>query len=395
MCFRLVVGHGVSLARPYDNVWNNARQGRRVDLMSHSSPVTTGPARTAEPDAAGAAPSPRRERDPWLDNAKFVLVALVVVGHFLTGIIRHVPAAHVLYLWIFSFHIPSFVFLAGYLSRSRSLEARALQNVVTRLLAPYLMFTAVYAVATVAWFGQNRAELIDPYWLLWFLPALAAWRIGTPLLLNLRWTLAIALALGLGAGVFSQIGSDFTLQRIFALAPFYVLGAVVSPALMDRLRSRAAAMTGAGVLLLALPLTVLVRSRYENPQQWLYWNWGYDRLKVDTATGMGLRLSLYLVTAIMIFAALAVMPRAKSFITSLGAASIYTYLLHGLLVKTLQVTGVDDRVTGIFALVLAVALCVAAAALLASGPVRKVFRPVVEPRLRWLLRPVPTRSSGT
>ena len=364
--------------------------------MSHSSPVTTtGPAGTAEPDAAGAAPSPRRERDPWLDNAKFVLVALVVVGHFLTGIIRHVPAAHVLYLWIFSFHIPAFVFLAGYLSRSRSLEARALQNVVTRLLAPYLMFTAVYAVATVAWFGQNRAELIDPYWLLWFLPALAAWRIGTPLLLNLRWPLAIALALGLGAGVFSQIGSDFTLQRIFALAPFYVLGAVVSPALMDRLRSRAAAMTGAGVLLLALPLTVLVRSRYENPQQWLYWNWGYDRLKVDTATGMGLRLSLYLVTAIMIFAALAVMPRAKSFITSLGAASIYTYLLHGLLVKTLQVTGVDDRVTGGFALVLAVALCVAAAALLASGPVRKVFRPVVEPRLRWLLRPVPTRSSGT
>lgn len=328
------------------------------------------------------------ERDPWLDNAKFVLVALVVTGHFLTGLVRREPAAHVIYLWIFTFHIPAFVFLAGYLSRSRSLNSRQLQNVVSRLLAPYLIFTLVYAGATVLWFGENRAELIDPYWLLWFLPALAAWRIGTPLLLNLRWPLALALLLGLGAGVFSQIGSDFTLQRIFALGPFYVLGAVVSPALVTRLRSRAAAFTGASILLVALLITMVARQQFENPQQWLYWNWGYDRLKVDSLTGIAIRLALYLVSALMIFAALSVVPRAKSVITALGAASIYTYLLHGLVVKSLQVTGFDDRVTSLPALVLALILCLVAAGLLASSPVRRVFQPLVEPRLRWLLRPL-------
>ena len=45
-------------------------------------------------------------------------------------------------------------------SRSRTLSSRHLQNVVTRLIAPYLIFTAIYALATMLWFGENRAELI-------------------------------------------------------------------------------------------------------------------------------------------------------------------------------------------------------------------------------------------
>ncbi|QCC78190.1 hypothetical protein [Nocardioides daphniae] len=58
-----------------------------------------------------AASAPLR-RDPWIDNAKTVLVTLVVVGHFLTIAPESAPAAHV-YDFLYLFHIPAFVLVSG------------------------------------------------------------------------------------------------------------------------------------------------------------------------------------------------------------------------------------------------------------------------------------------
>ena len=60
-------------------------------------------------------------RDPWLDNAKMTLVTLVVIGHMWTllpetGLNRH------LYDFLYSWHIPAFVLVTGYLSRSFTWE---------------------------------------------------------------------------------------------------------------------------------------------------------------------------------------------------------------------------------------------------------------------------------
>lgn len=59
-------------------------------------------------------PPPPPGRDPWPDNAKLVLVGLVVLGHTLSrGIQQSVPSAHALYLFVYLFHMPAFVFLAA------------------------------------------------------------------------------------------------------------------------------------------------------------------------------------------------------------------------------------------------------------------------------------------
>ena len=57
-------------------------------------------------------------RDPWLDNVKYVLVTFVVMGHAL-------PLAHLdtetdarIYDFIYYWHIPAFVLITGYFSRS-------------------------------------------------------------------------------------------------------------------------------------------------------------------------------------------------------------------------------------------------------------------------------------
>ena len=55
-------------------------------------------------------------RDVRIDNAKGALIVLVVMGHFLLPIANTWFNTGCLYL-IYSFHMPCFVFLSGYLSK--------------------------------------------------------------------------------------------------------------------------------------------------------------------------------------------------------------------------------------------------------------------------------------
>src|SRR4028119_301068 len=78
-------------------------------------------------------------RDPWLDNAKMVLVTLVVVGHSWT-LLPTTTAGSVLYDFLYLWHVPAFVMVTGYLSRSFTWSRRHLSRLLTTVVVPYLIF---------------------------------------------------------------------------------------------------------------------------------------------------------------------------------------------------------------------------------------------------------------
>ena len=65
------------------------------------SATTLTRARVAAPQAA-----PKRPRDPWFDNAKMLLVLLVVVGHSWT-LVADTTINDRLYDWLYLWHIPA------------------------------------------------------------------------------------------------------------------------------------------------------------------------------------------------------------------------------------------------------------------------------------------------
>ena len=84
--------------------------------MSHTPHLS--PARTTlHPDPAPSPPPPARRRDPWFDNAKMLLVTLVVVGHAWT-LLPDDRVAGGLFDFLYAWHVPAFVMVTGYLSRS-------------------------------------------------------------------------------------------------------------------------------------------------------------------------------------------------------------------------------------------------------------------------------------
>jgi fucose 4-O-acetylase-like acetyltransferase len=244
----------------------------------------------------------------------------------------------------------------------------------------------LYATAAHLVTGKPlRVDLVDPYWLLWFLPALAAWKLITPVYLNLRWPLALSLVVGLGVGMIERVGPNFSTSRIFSLAPFFVLGALMTPETLRRLTQPPARMAGAAVLLVSVTVVVLFHEHIGRPGA-LFWNKGYDKQGLSTLEGFASRGAMYVIGAVLLLALLAVMPTRRTWVAALGAASLYIYLLHGFLVRGASKFGLVDLVTDVPGLVAMLVVTTGACIALGSPWVRTLARPVVEPNLNWLLR---------
>ena len=129
---------------------------------------------------------PRGGRDPFLDNAKLILVTLVVVGHSWTLADENYWTDRI-YNWMYLWHLSVFVMVTGYLSRSFTFSRRHLERLVTTVLLPYLVFEGLIAIFRVVVGGERLEELwLDPHWPMWYLIALFLWRLVTPALRSAR-----------------------------------------------------------------------------------------------------------------------------------------------------------------------------------------------------------------
>ena len=74
-----------------------------------------------------------KERNAYFDNMKALLIFLVVLGHVLSNFAGDDSVGEWIYLVIFSFHMPAFLFVTGYFARSDP------KKVIGQLLILYLI----------------------------------------------------------------------------------------------------------------------------------------------------------------------------------------------------------------------------------------------------------------
>ncbi|MER6811385.1 acyltransferase family protein [Spirillospora sp. NPDC000708] len=355
-------------------------------------PLDGGP--VPAPRTAPAPPAPRRERDPYFDNVKFFLILLVVVGHVWEVLRNGSHAVEAAYTLVYGFHMPVFVFVSGYFARGFMRSTDKFRVVFPTLVVPYVIFDVLYRLQLVAIRGNEFRlhELFRPQFLMWFLVALVLWRLSAPLWGHLRHPVAVSVALALVAGSWS-FNSDSTLCRAAALLPFFVLGLTIRPELAQAPRSRGwTRWAGFAVLAAALPVAYVwergtVLPRVERGV--LLWNEGYEHMHFGALEGMGYRLLAMAIAAVLGVAFLAAVPRGRAWYTALGTRTMYVYLLHGLIVKTLDYGGVFDAhffdtPAGAVAATLG---ALAVGVLLGTAPVQRLTHWAIEPKGRWLLKP--------
>ena len=278
------------------------------------------------------------ERYPALDNARFVLIALVVAGHLLEQLVDSGPFAATLYRWIYLFHMPAFVLVSGAVSKPNLTRRRSLA-LATGLLVPYLVFQTLYP-AWDAWLFQTSdgsQDYLTPYWLLWYLLSLACWRLLLPLFARLKFALPLAVTIALAAGLAPWIGYPLSLSRTLVFFPLFLLGHLIGARRLQHLGSAGIRKAAAAIVLLGAAAGAWFL-RDMDPG-WLYASSDYAALNAGAWSGAATRLLLLTASALCALAALALVPRHARH-SGLGRRSLTAYLMHGFLVRGLIAAGV-------------------------------------------------------
>ncbi|MEW9547055.1 acyltransferase family protein [Nonomuraea sp. NPDC050783] len=332
---------------------------------------------------------PRRRRDPFLDNVKFVLIALVVVGHSLVPTLD-ADSSRALYIFIYTFHMPLFVLISGYLSRNFWNSNAKTNKLVDTFLVPYVIVEVGYAALRTVLGHKWSLTIIDPAWLNWYLLALLFWRLSTPVWKRMKYPVPVAIAIYLFAG-FSQISGDFSMDRFFGLMPFFVIGLVMQPEHFEMLDRRWIKILAVLTVLGAAAVAIFIAPRAKLAP--FYYKNSYQDLDLSWYMGIGLRAALLICALAMCFAVLALVPRGETWFSDLGTRTLYCYLLHGIPVLVAKEMGWLEFpwLFGPLGVAAIASSCFALAIVLCLPQTRTVFKWVLEPRLTWLYR----RPSGS
>ncbi|MEU4404586.1 acyltransferase family protein [Streptosporangium sp. NPDC023963] len=342
--------------------------------------------REREPVAEEEAPAPaaRKKREPYLDNVKFVLIALVVTGHSLVPTLK-AHSAEAAYLFIYMFHMPAFVLISGYLGRNFWNSNAKINKLVDTLLIPYVVVEIGYALLRYGLGQKWTLTIIDPAWLNWYLLALVLWRISTPIWTRMRQPLLVAVVIYMAAG-FSEISGDFSIDRFFGLLPFYVLGLLLKPEHFDLLKPLWVKITSAVVLVGAAGVAIVIAPRV--PLDPIYFRYSFKAMDMSWWLGFGVRGAVLVAALVMTVAVLALVPRGETWFSDLGTRTLYAYLLHGVVVVIAKDQGwlsfpwlygpLGVAAIACSSLALAIVLCL--------PETRKLFKWMLEPRLVWLYR---------
>lgn len=330
-----------------------------------------------------SAPPPRR--DAFFDNAKYLAILVVVIGHSIVGQRREVPAAEALYLFIYLFHMPLFITITGYFSRKFSFAGHNVRKLLVGVVAPYVIFEVLYELQEWHTTGELEFTLLRPNYLTWFLVALFIWRVTTPIWQQIRFPLTVSVVIAV-LSFMSPLSGVLALHKVLGFLPFYVLGLVLTREHLEHLKKTWVRIAGGVVLVGGLAACFVVKDRMN--YLWIFWRDTNEDLGVSELTGSAMRLAMIAVGAVLTFAFLAVVPRRRTFFTALGATTIYTFLLHGFVVQWVQHYKWDrlDALQNIPGLLLVIVLAVIVGTLLSTQPVVKALRWAVEPKLNWAFR---------
>ena len=114
-----------------------------------------------------------KERDYLWDNIKALLIFFVVAGHFLEMNTLYTDLARNIDSFIYSFHMPAFVFVSGFFAKRYCINGRVRAEKAGTVLAYYIIFQMFFMLVRFIFsIKSEKMSLFSPSSGLWYLLAL-------------------------------------------------------------------------------------------------------------------------------------------------------------------------------------------------------------------------------
>ncbi|MGG6310967.1 acyltransferase family protein [Paenibacillus macerans] len=320
-------------------------------------------------------------------NLRFLLIVCVFVGNAIEPLITRIDGMYALYQWIFTFHMPLFVFVTGYFAKANLLGEGG-RKVMLQIGLQYVIFQSLYSLLDVTVFQVNHIHhsFFAPYLLLWFLASHLGWRLVV--MAMRKWSplqqLSVSLLLAVLVGYLQMDGVWFSLSRTFVFLPFFILGYHFSDKWLERLMAKKVRLAAMAVSLGWFAIIAL--GALDIAPGWLYGSMTYGQLGEHAWYAGAFRLLLYPLQLLAGIAFLGFVPSTAGKLTDLGRRTLYVFLLHGFIVRLAAASPLYAYVRNEATALLVIAGAVALTLLLTHAWVRKCSGPLIEPPVHWLLK---------
>ncbi|MFD1020005.1 acyltransferase family protein [Thalassobacillus hwangdonensis] len=323
------------------------------------------------------------KREAYFDNAKIILIFLVVFGHMIQPFTDGSKPMYTLYMWIYTFHMPAFIFLAGFFAKGSGNKGY-IAKLAKKLIFPYIVFQVIY---TIFYFFIGKdgwmTTPFHPHWSLWFLFSMFCWHVLLQLFSKIPPMIGLALSVTIGIviGYASDIGHTYSLSRTFVFFPFFLAGYWLTKDQVAKWRTKQVKV--ASVIVMAIVAGVIAYAP-EFSSGWFLGSKSYAVLDLPNSGGLA-RLGVYMLAGIMTVAVLAWIPVKGSRISVLGQRTLYVYLLHGFLIQFFRQADVFhvDNVIDVIGLAAVSAIIVL---LLSTRIVLTISQPLIEGQMKHLKR---------
>lgn len=261
-------------------------------------------------------------RNNFFDSLKFILIVLVVLGHVMEYGIYEDHFRLSIFSFIYTFHMPLFIFISGYFSKNITWEKY--KKSFLSLFLVYVVFQAYYVLFES--FLHAKFDLMNvllvPRSVLWYILGLLLWRFLFCFIPKLKIPFPLLLTISIAVAVASCFYHSSSLALKFIhFFPFFIIGYYCSSDTVEKIRSwnklymlGISALVFCGLFIFAdkwLVFTIFGDFPYN------YYPEGYS--------GMALKLLTYVLGIVM---SVCVINLASDKAHKLGTTTLAIYLLH-------------------------------------------------------------------
>lgn len=261
-----------------------------------------------------------------IDNIKVLLIFLVVFNHIIAFCLVKEDIV-IRYIWyaITIFHMPAFIFVSGYLSKKPQNVMKNVKN----LLIPYILGYSLTWYAQI-WLGKKiDYELLRPSGtVMWFVLALFIYRLTIEAFGKMRFIMPLSIIFALWAGTRAEFTTYLSSSRIVVFFPFFVAGYLWKSEYIKAVREfkgKWILIPLTGLILFAVPNYMITNSM---PVDIFRGNHSYMICGLEVGEGIVIRLLMYLVSFLVIYTMLAVMPDIRLPLTFIGRNTMGIYFFH-------------------------------------------------------------------
>lgn len=276
-----------------------------------------------------------KKRIALWDNLKFLLIIFVVIGHYTQQFRTDNETLQRIYVFIYSFHMPIFIFVTGLFSK-KAVDGKNIKKAL-----PYLtcfFATTLILFITKALLGWAPVfELFSPSGISWYLMSMFFMFLITMLIKDYKpqYIFVLSLIIGVICGFVQTENPDFfTWMRTLTFYPFFCLGYISDREKIEKATNKISIKITAVIFFVSIYLLIYFYPKQANKISRLNTaRHTYSELGRFAPYGWELRLLTYAISFASIFLLISLIPRKKiKGFTSLGERTLGLYMFHYVIV---------------------------------------------------------------